>query len=477
MLFTHVSFIFYFLPVALFFHYLAVRKTRSGRYPNIARLLVFVLTLGFYGVKDPWWLIPLMVCIIFDFVWATLLGKATDARVRKFLVTLSIAQNLSLLMFFKYWNFLIESIASLVSGWLGTDPILGLRSELSLPAGISFYTFESLSFIIDVYRHQVTPPKNPLEFFGFIGMFPRFIAGPIVRYKDMVDQFSSYKGMQLESGLFLFVVGLFLKTCFADSFSVFTPYAFRLGTAIDFLSAWVGTIAYGMQIYFDFSGYSLMAIGLGRCLGFQFPNNFNRPYHSKTVTEYWRNWHISLSSWLRDYVYLPLGGNQRGRLRTYFNLFITMTLGGLWHGAGGMFIVWGMYHGAIIVFERAVPAYSRIPPSITRKITFLLVTLGWPIFHGKNVEQTTNILKTMLNPFREAWAFNPEAFRVFPVATALCVLALFYVMFLEEKIDFLSFERIEQIPLFHQVWSMGAFVVSMLIVKSEMIIPFLYFQF
>jgi alginate O-acetyltransferase complex protein AlgI len=307
-LFTDGIFLFYFLPAALLLHRLALGRSR-GYYPFCAKIVIFVLTLVFYGYRDVWWLIPFLVSVSFDFFWASLLIRAERPALRKALLFASVAQNLSLLALFKYREFLGAYVPFMPS--LAQDGL-----PLALPAGISFYTFESLSFVVDVYRREINSPLRAGDFFAFIGTFPRFIAGPIARYQSIVKQFRQYPGMQLEKGLVLFARGLFLKAVFADQFAVFVPYAFGNGFNGSSLAAVLGVLSYAMQIYFDFSGYSLMAIGLGYCLGFEFPNNFDRPYLATSLRDFWRRWHMTLSSWLRDYLYVPLGGNRRGPLRT-----------------------------------------------------------------------------------------------------------------------------------------------------------------
>jgi alginate O-acetyltransferase complex protein AlgI len=478
-LFTDTLFLFYFLPIALFMHWLATLPAlKRGQYGNLARVTIFVLSVVFYGFKSPWWLIPFFLSIAFDFIWASLLHRVEDARGRKLLVCLSVLQNLSLLALFKYWDFIGDNLSSAGSGvelpHLSSDSI----GRLGLPAGISFYTFESLSFVVDVYRREVVPPRNPLRFFAFIAMFPRFIAGPIVRYKDMTAQFSSYRGMQVQRGLAVFAVGLFLKTCLADSCEVFSNYAFSGGEVVlDAASAWLGVFAYSLQIYLDFSGYSLMATGLGLALGFEFPPNFNRPYLAASITDFWRRWHMSLSTWLRDYLYIPLGGSRRGEGRTQLNLFLTMVIGGLWHGASWLFVLWGAWHGLWLCFERAFPIYKHLPDWLNRARVFLQVMLGWVLFRATSVKECQAVLSGLVS-FGSPGSFNASGLAANPMHVGFFVLAVLYCFVLEGRLPYPLWKSLEQVSFARSLVAAALLILSLLVAMSAIKpIPFLYFQF
>lgn len=468
MLFHSPYFLFYFLPLSLILHRLSAPKNSQGEYSNRARLCIFGMTLIFYGCTHVWWLIPFLICIFFDFLWATLISRAKSSNTRRWVIC-SVIQNICLLGFFKYWDPIQGRLSQLIPGFSEVLPPHGL----DLPPGISFYIFESLSFVIDVYRKKVSPPKNPFEFFGFIGMFPRFIAGPIVRYRDMVDQFKQYRGMEIQTGLFIFIYGLFLKLCLADSAATFTPYAFSHSP--EFVGAWIGTLAYTMQIYFDFSGYSLMAIGIGRCFGFQFPTNFNQPYFSVSIQDFWRRWHISLSSWLRDYLYISLGGNRHGKVRTYINLFLTMVIGGVWHGAGLTYVLWGIWQGLGLCIERAlgVPT-AKLKPVAARIFTMVFVIIGWVIFRANSTRQALNVLKAMGTP--SLAHFNPEGLLINPVALIFLIYGFFHCFLIEPKIG-TNIERITEIPVFWQTAALGVLGLSLFFGFSQFVVPFLYFQF
>jgi len=478
MLFTDSFFLFYFLPAVLAIHYFTTRLNPKPTYSNLSRLVLFGSTLAFYGYQEPWWLLPFFVSITFDFLWAYLLAKVDHPGLRKGFLIASVIQNLALLALFKYWDFITANLAALAPNTFATVPRLTLNHvPLALPAGISFYTFESLSFVIDVYRREVKPPKNPLEFFAFIGMFPRFIAGPIVRYKDMQSQFQHYAGMDLEKGLALFIGGFFLKTCFADHFAVFLPYAFRpTPEAVGFVAAWVGVLAYTMQIYFDFAGYSLMAIGLGKCLGFDFPENFRTPYHAQSLSDFWRRWHISLSSWLRDYVYKAMGGSRHGTTRTYVNLLLTMVIGGVWHGASWNFVVWGGWHGLVLAIERALIKTTNGPSWFGRAYTFLAVMIGWVFFKASDLAQARSILTSMFNPWHGPTPFNPEGLKTHLLSLCFCAFGLVYGLHLEPRFTF-TFKTLEQFNGWQKAGLVALFICALVTVFSSATVPFLYFQF
>ncbi len=470
MLFTDKTFLFFFLPFALLLHRFALRNSPQGAYGSRARAVLFLLTLVFYGWHTPWWLIPFLASVGFDFLWARLIHESKNEKKRKAWMWTSVVQNLGLLAVFKYWNLIADGVA-----WM--SPSVGAilpRHNLALPAGISFYTFESLSFVIDVYRRAVTPPRTRMEFLAFIGMFPRFIAGPIVRYKDLRNQFDNYGGMDVSGGLRVFILGLFRKACLADSFALFTGYAFDAHYPLDCLSAWLGVIAYTMQIYFDFSGYSLMAIGLGKCLGFQFNENFNQPYAAGSFKDFWRRWHISLSTWLRDYLYIPLGGDRKGPVRTYVNLFLTMVLGGLWHGASLTFVAWGAWHGGLLALERYTGFTEKMPKPLARVVTFLGVCIGWVFFRAKDFTEASAILGAMASPARN-WhmAFNPSGLLVSPVAVFFCLAGLVYCFTGEG-----SWKPKRPVnPLAWDALPLAVAALSLLVLFSNQVIPFLYFQF
>ena len=472
MLFHSPEFLFYFLPAALLLHRVAL--VGNGRtYGTWPRLVLLLATLVFYGWDHSWWLWPFAFSVFFDFVWSTLLVRTVSERRRRLLCSLSVVQNLGLLGYFKYWDAVVLRLATwwpVSANWLQPH-------GLELPAGISFYTFESLSFVIDVYRREIVPPRNPFDFFGFMAMFPRFIAGPIVRYRDISRQLVDYRGMRVQDGLMIFVRGLFLKLCFADSFAVFTGYVTHSPERVGAAAAWVGSFAYAMQLYFDFSGYSLMAIGLGVALGFDFPDNFRQPYVANSLQDFWRRWHISLSTWLRDYVYRSLGGNRAGRFNTYRNLLLTMVLGGIWHGAGLKYAVWGAGHGGFLGAERALGWQHRPASAVGWARTFLIVLAGWVFFYASDVSQALVILQRMVFLGGSAEPFSPGALIDNPLTTGLCLAGIVYCFVIEPRLAAHAQQREPQATFGGQLVAACQLAAALIVGLSQFTIPFLYFQF
>lgn len=455
--FTDRLFLCYFLPLSVLLHRITV-KSGTG-YSTFSRLVFFGLTLYFYGKENPVWLLPFGLTIFFDFLWGALLTKTENSRSRKIILVVSVTQNVLLLAFYKYQI---------------PFPTLSLAS-IALPAGISFYTFESLSYVFDIYRKEIIPPKNPLHFFSFIGMFPRFIAGPIVRYKDIQTQCENYRGPDIERGILYFTFGLFLKVCFANSFAVFSSFLVPFVPPVHWVNAWAGLLSYHLQIYFDFWGYSVMAIGLGYCFGFTYPKNFDKPYHAKSLRDFWRRWHISLSTWLRDYVYIPLGGGKAGHLRTLRNIFITMLIGGIWHGNNLTFLVWGAWHGGWLCFERIFHTPLKSRPLFHKTFSQLVVLLGWIPFASNNLRNAFNFTKCLI-PGENLKHFNPVLFDLEIPALTLCFVGILFLLFIEPS----DYERkiemvLESFRL--KILAFCTLFLSILLLASRMGVPFLYFKF
>jgi len=472
----HTSqFLFYFLPISLLLHRLSLGLTSTNvpaRYPHSARLTIFLLTLVFYGFENPWWLLPFLGSISFDYFWMSLLAKETRSIWRRRLCAASIFQNLALFGIMKYGP-AISQTAKIVFPELSTYiPHLNFEA----PPGISFYIFESLSIVIDVYRYRVAAPTNILEFFSFMAMFPRFIAGPIVRYKSVARQFSEYGGMNIEAGLFLFTCGLFLKLVFADSFSVFTAYAFDLNGSPSILAAWIGTYSFTMQLYFDFSGYSLMAIGLGRCLGFQYPNNFNRPFLSKTLREFWRRWNISLSAWLKTYLYIPLGGSWKGANRSYVNIWLTMLIGGIWHGAAVKFIVWGVWNGSFLVLESFLRNRRNGKEFSSSGLTFLIIMIGFILFRASTFSEAKSVFAALVD-WRSLTHFPLDGLLRNPVSFGLCVMGSVFCFVIERYINWPVLEQLQAIDFGSRVFAAYLLGTALVVGFSNHVIRFLYFQF
>jgi alginate O-acetyltransferase complex protein AlgI len=394
MVFSSYLFLFYFLPLALLLYYAA---PRAGKH-----LILTALSYLFYGWANPLF-VPLllgstMVDYLCGFVIAGARARGDDRRARIGLAV-SICTNLGLLGFFKYFNFGVENLNALVLA-TGLDALrLDLAFRVTLPLGISFYTFQSMSYTWDVYRGRAAVVRSFIDFACYVSMFPQLVAGPIIRFSEVADQLQSrtHTVTKFARGVAFFSVGLSKKVLLANPCGKIADLAFDAGS-LHVIDAWYGVTAYAFQIYFDFSGYSDMAIGLGLMLGFVFPKNFDSPYISQSITEFWRRWHISLSTWLRDYLYVPLGGNRKGPLRTYANLAIVMLLGGLWHGAAWNFVVWGGLHGAMLAFERMqgrTAPWWRLPAGARITATFVFVLVTWVFFRSPDLPSALRYLGFM----------------------------------------------------------------------------------
>ena len=387
MVFSSITFLFYFLPI-----FLAAYLILPWR--NTVLLLG---SLFFYAWGEPFYVLLLLVSLGFNYAG----GLCIVARNRQYskpaLIT-AIAGNILFLIIFKYTSFLSGNLNVLLHFFhMPEMPILHLR----LPLGISFYTFQAISYLVDVYRNDTEAEHRPINVALYISMFPQLIAGPIVRFKTISEEIHA---REVNPGLFargvhVFAIGLGQKVLLANTLAVVADGIFDSQVdSIGFCSAWLGAISYTGQIYFDFAGYSNMAIGLGMMMGFHFPRNFNYPYISKSITEFWQRWHMTLSSWFRDYLYIPLGGNRRGTGRTYLHLLLVFLLCGLWHGASWTFVIWGGYHGAFLIIERVglKPVLERVYTPIRHIYALLVVIIGWVIFRSETIAQTTFMLQRML---------------------------------------------------------------------------------
>jgi alginate O-acetyltransferase complex protein AlgI len=385
MVFTSESFLFLFLPAFLAVYYLAPAKWRSP--------VILAGSYLFYG----WWRFDYLALLFATTLWSFLIGRqiarTQDTPAAKRWLALGVTGCLLVLGVFKYLNFFVDSFAALFGT---TAEGLGYHWQLLLPIGISFYVFQALSYLIDVYRRDAEATKNFFDFAAFIALFPQLIAGPILRFKDLADQFvyREHSLQKFSDGMALFTIGLAKKVILADSIAPLANLAFSTDNP-SLLLSWVGAVAYMLQLYFDFSGYSDMALGLGLMLGFHFAKNFDSPYISASITEFWRRWHISLSIWLRDYLYIPLGGNRKGEVRTYINLMLVMVLGGLWHGANWTFVFWGLWHGSWLALERATGLAAQRGAAAHLR-TLLIVLIGWVAFRSVDIGQTVDVWAGMI---------------------------------------------------------------------------------
>lgn len=386
MLFSSITFLFIFLPLTLLLYYLV--PFRMKNYVMLAASLIF------YAWGEPVYIILMILSIILNyFCGQDIYEKRDNARAMKMSLMFGVIMNLLILGFFKYYGLLMDTINAIL-------PIDIPYRVLALPIGISFYTFQAMSYLIDVYRKEVKPQENILYFALYISMFPQLIAGPIVRYIDIEEQLKerSINSTKFGEGAMYFIRGLAKKVVLANTFgSVYEQVAAMQMGSFSTLTAWVGAIAYAFQIYFDFGGYSDMAIGLGKMFGFEFLPNFNYPYIAKSITDFWRRWHISLSTWFREYVYIPLGGNRCTPSRHILNLLIVWMLTGLWHGAQWNFMFWGLYYGVILILEKYLwgSKIEKLPSAVQHIYAFVLVLFGWVFFFSPTLGYAGQYLKVM----------------------------------------------------------------------------------
>ncbi len=460
MLFTTFSFVI-FLPVVLVLFYILPRPAR--------RYLLLAASLFFYMAWRAKFVILILGLITVDYFAALWISRRQGAQ-RRVALMVSLAANLGLLGWFKYANFARETWLHLLHPHAPVTPL-----DIILPLGISFHTFQSISYVIDVYRGEQEVVTSYVDYALFVAFFPQLVAGPIVRAREFFHDFWNWRaptGAEWQQGVATILTGFVKKLIFADQFSLVADQYFTNPAALPgLLPAWTGTIAFALQIFFDFSGYTDIAIGVALLFGFHFPENFRRPYLSASITEFWRRWHMTLSRWLRDYIYISLGGNRRGALRTYLNLLLTMLLGGLWHGASWNFVIWGGYHGVLLAIERMVwgrreqAGLVRIPLAI---LTFLLVCVGWVFFRAKTLATAVFVVGQMFSRFPGRSLLTPWQWR-------MAIFAL--VVALAEEYRGL-FSRLAESPAWART---AAVIVALLAIElfsaTEQTIPFVYFQF
>lgn len=416
MVFSSAIFVFAFLPVMLGMYYIAGRK--GGIWAENAVLLFCSLVFYAWGGLFPLLLLLFLVLVN----WLLALMMQRFERLRKCLLVLAVVVDLGNLIYFKYFNFLLENAEKFIYSIMGKDLELRL-GEILLPAGISFFTFQIMSYVIDVYRGEVPVQRNLLKLMLYAVMFPQLIAGPIVRYRDVNGQIEnrSWKAAQVESGIKRFIAGFAKKVFLANAMGSMADIAFAEYKDLDMACAWLGAVCYALQIFYDFFAYSDMAIGLGEMLGFHFRENFDYPYISQSIREFWRRWHISLSTWFRDYVYIPLGGSRRGRARTYLNLGIIFLLTGIWHGAAWQFLVWGAYHGAFLILERIGLGriLESLPKALRQIYTMIVVVVGWVFFRAEGLEHALAYLSRMFF-VRPGIFLNAEVILHIDAMSAVC---------------------------------------------------------
>ena len=407
MVFSSHLFVYYFLPLALLVYYLLPRRLKHSGLTLLSYL--------FYGWANPAFMVLMLASTVIDYFCGLAITQRLGPRWRqpierlekggprtraqRIAVAVSVISNLSLLGFFKYFNFAVDNFNLLVTTLGLGDWQLDSVMRIALPLGISFYTFQSMSYSIDVYRGDAKGLKNFIDFACYVSLFPQLVAGPIIRFSEVADQLQerSHTVEKFARGVAFVSLGMAKKILLANPCGKIADTVFDAGSALP-LDAWYGVLAYSFQIYFDFSGYSDMAIGLGLMLGFVFPKNFDSPYKAASITDFWRRWHMSLSTWLRDYLYIPLGGSRKGPRRTYVNLALVMLLGGLWHGAAWNFVIWGGFHGLLLAGERMrgkKSFFAALPRPARVGGTFFLVLISWVFFRADNLGRATDYLGNM----------------------------------------------------------------------------------
>lgn len=466
MLFSSLTFLLFFLPMVLALYYIVPSKGRNA--------LLLAASLLFYAWGEPVYIIAMAWVILMVYVGALVIDSLKKTNARQYVLIFTVSSILGTLAYFKYMGFILQNLPS----FNGIDiPFV----EIIMPIGISFYTFQAVSYIVDVYRGDVRVQKNPFKVALFISLFPQLVAGPIVKYHDVCEQLDR-RSVCFDSfikGVKRFIIGLGKKIIIANTLGEVVDKIFAL--RVDELSpqlAWVGAVFYAMQLYYDFSGYSDMAIGLGHMFGFKFLENFNYPYISKSVTEFWRRWHMSLSTWFKQYVYIPLGGNRSGKIKTLRNLAIVFFLTGLWHGAAWNFIVWGLYHGAFIILEKATGLFGRQMTVFSRALGHIyllgVVVVGWVIFRAPDLTYAWQYIRMMFGLYQGQPAYTLTYYVtywsgcIFAIAV-LCSAGLFKGVLLNA--------RQTTAVVVINVYLLGMFVFCLMNLVNVSYNPFIYFRF
>ena len=467
MVFTSITFLFYFLPIFLICYFI----TPGNRWKNAVTL---AFSLGFYGWGEPWFIGVLIGSVLLNSTMGRIIG-ATEGTVRRNWLAATVAANLLLLGIFKYAGFAVSNFNSLTRPF-GVE--FGVP-ELPLPLGISFFTFHCLSYVIDIYRRRFPPNRSLVDVALYISLFPQLVAGPIVRYKTVARQLRlrRHTWHLAAAGSRIAIIGMAQKVLIADQVAPLAHIIFDYRGAPTLVESWLGLIAYTVQIYFDFAGYSNVAIGLGLVLGFSFPRNFRLPYTSRSITEFWRRWHMSLSAWLRDYLYIPLGGSRGSTRRTYQNLMTVFVLCGLWHGASWNFVLWGVWHGGFLIIERGGMRLrlARAPAAIRWSYTMLAVMGGWVLFRTSDLGAAKRYFAGLVG----ANGFDTVAFAIHPLLSAgvlgpLCIGIVLAVV--PRPVPFTAL-RLALPPGVSTAYTFCLFGLVMVTIAAGTFSPFLYFRF
>mgnify|MGYP000191717823 FL=1 len=464
MVFSSLVFMFAYLPITLLAYYLVPRQGRN--------IFLFIVNLIFYGWGEPKLVLLMVFNIFFNYLGGWLVDKyRADAKKKKLFLILTCVLDIGILAVFKYTGMITETLNML--------PFLNIPElQISLPIGISFYTFQTMSYVIDVYRDDAPVSKNFINFGTYVALFPQLIAGPIVRYRDVAEQLVNRRETleMFTRGVKLFMVGLAKKVIIANTMGTLTTNIFATTDENGVVGTWVGMIAYTFQIYFDFSGYSDMACGLGNMMGFEFLKNFNYPYIAKSITDFWRRWHISLSTWFKEYVYIPLGGNRKGVKRQILNLLIVWGLTGLWHGAAYNFVLWGLYYGLLLILEKFIlkKFLDRLPSFVQHIYTLFIIIIGWGLFYFTDVGQLGEFMVDLFN-FGNGIC-GDQAFNLIMSNLPMLIIAAVASTPLA-KMLYTRFEHRRFMWIPETLYCMGVLAVSTASLVNQSYNPFLYFRF
>ena len=468
MVFSSHVFVFYFLPILLLVYYNLPYRWRNA--------FLALMSYVFYGWWKPWFATLMLATTVVNFVCGRIIAAPGAGRGRRVAaVAAGCAASLGLLAFFKYALFAVGSLNRLLAVF-GAEALPVLR--VTLPIGISFFTFQAISYTVDVYRGRAAPARSFVDFACFVSMFPQLIAGPILRYHTVAEQLLDrrHTPARFSAGAAIFILGFAKKVLLANPMGEVADAVFA-AAAPGAADAWFGVLAYAFQIYFDFCGYSDMAVGLGRMLGFEFPRNFNAPYLAESITDLWRRWHVSLSTFLRDYLYIPLGGNRRGAGRTYVNLGVVMLLGGLWHGAKWTFVAWGAYHGLLLALERwrgKRSVYAALPRPARVALTFLLMLLSWVLFRAEDLADAGRYFAALAGLAETTGASVLLAAELYTIRN-LVLLALCAAVTIQ-PVQAFDFSR-GRMTLPRAAILLALFAVALAVMSAQAFNPFLYFQF
>ena len=466
MLFSSMTFVFMFLPIVCAI-YLLVR-------PEIKNYVLLIASMLFYAWGEPRYLAIMILTIVINYFGAYFISRSNHHK--KYILAATIIANLSFLFYFKYFNFVMRNINDAFDAQFNVINVI-------MPIGISFYTFQALSYVVDVYRGEVKVQKDIYKLALYISLFPQLVAGPIVKYHDVAEQIDkrTITFDKVNYGVKRFIMGLAKKMLIANTLGAVADKIFAQPVEqFDALTAWIGAFAYTFQLYYDFSGYSDMAIGLGSIFGFKFLENFNYPYISKSITEFWRRWHISLSTWFKEYLYIPLGGNRVTKQRNMFNLFVVFLATGIWHGAEWTFVVWGLWHGAFIIFEKLTGWHKKeggFKLVLAQHVyTIFVFVIGWVIFRAENITYAVSYIKNMFGLISEHNIIYERFYYIDNMEIIAFVIAIICSMPIFNKLPEIGVKHKVQSTVVN-IWLIELFILSVAVMAASTYNPFIYFRF